>query len=179
MITLEDINNFEIKELTTILKQKNEGYLNFEKKRLRKRSQLLKTVDLELSAIALEFWDLSQKKHLIDEEKRHINQLGYLLKKRTGKQKDTNFQELVEGVRAIPIIRYVHQFRETKKIGNKLICKSLLSNEKTASFHIDEIKNVWYCFSTSQGGDLIKLVMVHQNLNFKNAILFLKDMVDF
>src|SRR3984893_7634464 len=43
-------------------------------------------------------------------------------------------------------------------------------DEKTPSFHVTPARGLWYCFSCSEGGDVIKFVQKIDNLGFTEAI---------
>ncbi len=55
----------------------------------------------------------------------------------------------------------------------KFVCLSPFKQETRPSFNIDANKGVWYCFSTKQGGDIVKFIMLVENLEFKEALEFL------
>jgi DNA primase len=56
-----------------------------------------------------------------------------------------------------------------KKSGAKWRGLSPFQSEKTPSFHVDDDKGMFYCFSTNQGGDIFKLVMLKEGLTFGEA----------
>lgn len=56
-----------------------------------------------------------------------------------------------------------------KKAGSQWRGLSPFSGEKTPSFYINPEKNVWYCYSSGQGGDVIRFVQLHENLTFNEA----------
>src|SRR6266705_4570448 len=43
-------------------------------------------------------------------------------------------------------------------------------DEKTPSFNVTPARGLWYCFSCSEGGDVIKFVQRIDNLNFAEAV---------
>ena len=43
-------------------------------------------------------------------------------------------------------------------------------DEKTPSFNVTPARGLWYCFSCSEGGDVIKFVQKIDNLNFAEAV---------
>ncbi len=49
------------------------------------------------------------------------------------------------------------------------------SDEKTPSFHINKIKNVWFDFGNSQGGNLIDFVLLYKNCTMPNALNFIES----
>jgi DNA primase len=63
--------------------------------------------------------------------------------------------------------------RPNKVAGNSFWYCSPLRNEKTPSFKVDRIKNLWYDFGTSTGGGLLDLVCKIYNVDLPGALLIL------
>lgn len=61
---------------------------------------------------------------------------------------------------------------ETAK-GNSFMYCSPFRNEKTASFKVDRVKNVWFDFGTGTGGRLVDLVCQLYRVNVAGALLIL------
>jgi DNA primase len=57
----------------------------------------------------------------------------------------------------------------------KYVGKSPFSNEKTASFYVDDTLGIWKDFSSNKGGGVIKYLQEKENYSVKEAIEFLKD----
>ena len=55
--------------------------------------------------------------------------------------------------------------------------KSPFRDEKTASFKVDYLQNLWYDFGSGEGGSIIDLVMKMQQCNFIQATQFLSNIV--
>lgn len=53
---------------------------------------------------------------------------------------------------------------------NKWKGLSPFSKEKTPSFYVNTAKQVYYCFSTKQGGDVFDFVMKVENISFREAM---------
>ncbi len=53
---------------------------------------------------------------------------------------------------------------------NKWKGLSPFSKEKTPSFNVDTARQLWYCFSTKQGGDVFAFVMKVENISFREAL---------
>jgi DNA primase len=47
---------------------------------------------------------------------------------------------------------------------------SPFTKEKTPSFYVDTAKQLWYCFSTKQGGDLFGFIEKVENISFREAL---------
>jgi len=54
--------------------------------------------------------------------------------------------------------------------GASLFYMSPLRNEKTASFKVNSIKNIWYDHGEGVGGNIIDLVMKMENIDLKQAL---------
>lgn len=64
---------------------------------------------------------------------------------------------------------------DLKKAGNDWKCLCPLHSEKTPSFVITENKNLWNCFGCGKGGDVFSLVMELDRVEFKDALLTLRE----
>lgn len=83
-------------------------------------------------------------------------------------------QSCIDEIRAkIPIEQVIGDYVSLKKSGSIYKGLSPFSNEKTPSFTVNPEKQFYYCFSTSQGGDVFKFIQTIENLNFAEAIEFL------
>ena len=60
-----------------------------------------------------------------------------------------------------------------KKVGSAYKGLSPFTQEKTPSFFVYPDKGNYYCFSTSQGGDVFKFVQVKEGLSFPEAVEFI------
>lgn len=74
-----------------------------------------------------------------------------------------------EQIRQQVTIRQVVERYTDKKIV-KGVCNCPLHHEKTASFTINETKNVYYCFGCGKGGDVFKFVQEYFGMEFKDAL---------
>lgn len=77
-----------------------------------------------------------------------------------------------DAVKLVPIQNVLDiQFR---KLGNRLVGKCPMHNEKTGSFYVYLDQNTWACYgSCATGGDVIELVMKTQKLSFTEALKYL------
>jgi DNA primase len=64
-------------------------------------------------------------------------------------------------------------FRPVKVAGNSFWYCSPLREEKTPSFKVDRVKNLWYDFGTATGGRLLDLVCRIYNVELPGALLIL------
>lgn len=83
-------------------------------------------------------------------------------------------QSSIEDVRArVSLADFISNYVNLKKSGSALKGLSPFTHEKTPSFFVYPEKGFYYCFSTSQGGDLFKFAMIKENLNFPEAVEFI------
>lgn len=57
-----------------------------------------------------------------------------------------------------------------KKAGSEYRGLSPFTSEKTPSFYVNPQKNVWYCYSSQQGGSVIAFLEKYENLPFPEAV---------
>ncbi len=86
--------------------------------------------------------------------------------------KDTSIEEIRNRVN---IHDLVSAYVSLKKSGSSFKGLSPFTSEKTPSFMVYPDRGFYYCFSTSQGGDIFKFVQVKENLNFPEAIEFIAN----
>ena len=83
-----------------------------------------------------------------------------------------DIQELIE---AVPIDEYIGQFVDWDHEENgELWCLSPFTNEKTASFSVSKDMNMWYCFSSGSGGNIISFIMKLNRCGYSRAVEILK-----
>lgn len=70
-------------------------------------------------------------------------------------------------------IRIVEDYTKLKRSGRQYCGISPFSSEKTPSFYIDPDRNIFKCFSTGSGGDIIRFVEIKENLSFQDAVEFI------
>lgn len=73
------------------------------------------------------------------------------------------------------IIDVISPHVELHKAGRHFKGKSPFTNEKTPSFFVSPERGMYYCFSTSQGGDIFKFVEVMEGVDFKEALKILAE----
>ena len=76
----------------------------------------------------------------------------------------------VDRVREADIVKTIGEFTELKKVASNYKCCSPFSEEKTPSFTVSPVKQIFKCFSTGLGGDGIKFVMQHKSVEFVEAV---------
>jgi DNA primase catalytic core len=84
-------------------------------------------------------------------------------------------QNSIDRIREADIVQVIEHFLPLKKEGANYKAKSPFVDEKTASFVVSPVKQIFKCFSTGQGGDAIKFVQLYKSLNFIEAIKAIAD----
>lgn len=79
----------------------------------------------------------------------------------------------------LDIVDIVSQFVELKKAGRTFKACCPFHSEKTPSFVVDPLKNIFHCFGCGAGGDSITFIMEIEKLNYKEAIERLAEMMGF
>lgn len=75
----------------------------------------------------------------------------------------------------LTIEEVVAPYVELHKAGKNFKGKSPFTNEKTPSFYVSPDRGMYYCFSTSQGGDIFTFVQVMEGVDFKGALKILAE----
>ena len=71
------------------------------------------------------------------------------------------------------IIDVISPYVELHKAGKNFKGKSPFSAEKTPSFYVSPDRGMYYCFSTSQGGDIFTFIEAMEGVDFKEALKIL------
>jgi len=69
----------------------------------------------------------------------------------------------------LSILDVVSPYVELHKSGKNFKGKSPFAAEKTPSFYVSPDRGMYYCFSTSQGGDMFNFVQVMEGVDFKES----------
>ncbi|HHX18067.1 MAG TPA: DNA primase [Clostridium sp.] len=84
--------------------------------------------------------------------------------------------ELIEEIRIRnDIINVVSEYVQLKRKGKGYFGLCPFHNEKTPSFYVDPIKQLYYCFGCGNGGSVIQFVMGVENLDYVETIKLLAD----
>lgn len=73
----------------------------------------------------------------------------------------------------LSILDVVSPYVELHKAGKNFKGKSPFAAEKTPSFYVSPDRGMYYCFSTSQGGDIFNFMQVMEGVDFKEALKIL------
>lgn len=75
----------------------------------------------------------------------------------------------------ISIVDVITPYVELHKAGKNFKGKSPFTNEKTPSFYVSPDRGMYFCFSSSQGGDMFTFVQKMEGVDFKGALKILAD----
>ncbi len=75
----------------------------------------------------------------------------------------------------LSILDVISPYVELHRAGKNFKGKSPFTAEKTPSFYVSPDRGMYYCFSTSQGGDMFTFVQVMEGVDFKGALKMLAD----
>lgn len=75
----------------------------------------------------------------------------------------------------LSIVDVISPYVELHKAGKSLKGKSPFTNEKTPSFYVSPERGMYYCFSSSQGGDMFTFIEKMEGVDFKGALKILAD----
>jgi len=75
----------------------------------------------------------------------------------------------------LSILDVVSTYVELQKAGKSYKGKSPFTNEKTPSFYVSPDRGMYYCFSSSQGGDIFTFIEKMEGVDFKGALKILAD----
>lgn len=73
------------------------------------------------------------------------------------------------------IVDIVSAYVKLKPAGKNYVGLSPFTNEKTPSFYVSPDRNLYYCFSTNQGGDIFSFVQKMEGLDFRGALKVLAE----
>jgi len=73
------------------------------------------------------------------------------------------------------IVDIISPYVELQRAGKNYKGRSPFSAEKTPSFYVSPDRGMYYCFSTSQGGDMFNFIQAMEGVDFKEALQQLAD----
>ena len=78
---------------------------------------------------------------------------------------------VLEQVRsANDIVEVIGTYFPLKRRGANFIALCPFHKEKTPSFNVHPVKQIWHCFGCGAGGDVFKFVMQYENLQFTDVV---------
>tara|TARA_R110000850_G_scaffold274786_2_gene412772 strand:- start:2913 stop:6146 length:3234 start_codon:yes stop_codon:yes gene_type:complete len=81
----------------------------------------------------------------------------------------------IDQIRNADIFQVISHFVELRKAGANYKGLSPFANEKTPSFMVSPAKGIFKCFSSGNGGDAIKFVMLLKNVEFIEAVKIIAE----
>lgn len=75
----------------------------------------------------------------------------------------------------LSIVDVVSHYVSLKPAGKNFVGLSPFTTEKTPSFYVSPDRGLYYCFSTSQGGDMFTFVQKLEGLDFRGALKVLAE----
>ena len=79
-------------------------------------------------------------------------------------------EKLVEIRSRANIVDIISEYVTFKKAGKNYLALCPFHSEKTPSFHVNEEKQIFYCFGCQKGGDVITFLREINNLSFVEAV---------
>jgi len=79
----------------------------------------------------------------------------------------------------IDIVDIISNYIEVKKAGANFKANCPFHGEKTPSFVISPVKQIYHCFGCGVGGDTIKFVQEYEKLNYPEALEKIASMMNF
>ena len=73
----------------------------------------------------------------------------------------------------LSILDVISPYVELHRAGKNFKGKSPFSAEKTPSFYVSPDRGMYYCFSTSQGGDMFSFIQAMEGVDFKESLKIL------
>ena len=79
-------------------------------------------------------------------------------------------ESTINKVRELPIEDVLDPYVRLSRKGSTLMGICPFHEERTGSFSVSPVKNLFHCFSCNRGGDAITFIMEKENLSFMEAI---------
>ncbi|HMK49324.1 MAG TPA: DNA primase [Thermodesulfovibrionales bacterium] len=73
----------------------------------------------------------------------------------------------------IDIVEFVSDYVQLKKSGQNYKGLCPFHSEKTPSFMVSQVKQIFHCFGCGAGGDVVGFMMKHEGLSFREAVEYL------
>jgi DNA primase len=86
--------------------------------------------------------------------------------------------DIADLLECVDIVEYIQQYCTLTQTGEEYWGLSPFTNEKTASFSVNPDRQIYYDFSSGQGGNVIDFIEKYNKVNTYNAINILKRYVN-
>ena len=85
-------------------------------------------------------------------------------------------QDKIEKIReTADIVDVISKYVDLKNRGNNFFGLCPFHNEKTPSFSVAAVKQIYYCFGCGKGGNVFSFIMDYQKISFPESIKILAD----
>lgn len=85
-------------------------------------------------------------------------------------------EDLIEEIRVSnDIVDVISEYVKLDKKGKNYFGRCPFHNEKTASFSVEPVKQIFHCFGCGKGGNVVHFIMGIENLDFPEALKLLAD----
>jgi DNA primase len=84
-------------------------------------------------------------------------------------------QTIDEIFQAARVEEVIGEFVHLKKSGSSYKAKSPFVDEKTPSFMVSPAKQIWKCFSSGKGGNVVSFIMEHEHFTYVEALRWLAN----
>ena len=82
-----------------------------------------------------------------------------------------NMRDLIDEVKnRCDIVSVISQYINLKSSGSNYSGLCPFHNEKTGSFHVNQKKQIYKCFSCGAGGNVFKFVSDYENISYIEAV---------
>lgn len=82
-------------------------------------------------------------------------------------------RQTIDALAGCDLVSVVNDYTHMEKKGSAWWGCCPFHHEKTASFHIEEGKNLYYCFGCHAGGDIVKFYMEMEKVSYVDSIIAL------
>ena len=77
----------------------------------------------------------------------------------------------------LDIVELVGEYLSLKRVGRNYVALCPFHAERTPSFTVSPDKQIFYCFGCGEGGDVIKFVMLMEDLSYFEALRVLASRI--
>ena len=106
---------------------------------------------------------------IVEDLNHQINHFLMIKALNPGQMKGT-FEEQMDMARERDILEVASKYTNLVKSNKEWKGRCPLHEEDTPSFTVNPQKNLWHCFGCQAGGSVIDLVMMKENISFKEAV---------
>ncbi|HLS31595.1 MAG TPA: CHC2 zinc finger domain-containing protein, partial [Flavobacteriaceae bacterium] len=86
--------------------------------------------------------------------------------------KQTTIDQIFETARVEEVIA---DFIQLKRSGSNFKGLSPFTDERTPSFMVSPVKQIWKDFSSGKGGNVVSFLMEHEHFNYPQALEYLAN----